>query len=61
MPHWLTGLPVLKENSTVAHQKLENAFLSRQAGTDECDPNGVYLKFPSTTKRSKFSVSKMYK
>lgn len=49
MPNELTGpsTPEGKQHSSAPEAR--ECFLSRKAGTDECDPNGVYLKFPSTT------------
>ena len=42
-----TSTPEGKQHSSATEAR--ECFLSRRAGTDECDPNGVYLKFPTTT------------
>lgn len=42
-----TYSPEGKQHSSAPEAR--ECFLSRKAGTDECDLKGVYLKFPSTT------------
>lgn len=44
-----TSSPEGKQHSSAPETR--ECFMSCKAGTDECDPNGVYLKFPSTTGR----------
>lgn len=42
-----TSTPEGKQHSSIVEAR--ECFLSRKAGTDQCDSNGVYLKFSSTT------------
>lgn len=44
-----TSTPEGKQHSSAP--EAGECFLSRKARTDECDPSGVYLKFPSTTSK----------